>query len=205
MFLAITQKLCLMVPKFDTLFKHDGKRMAKKDMHVHKVKTRKSYIATKCCWRKNLCLYIARPPITILEVVNNCLSVEATRKQVQFAIFFQILVGSRPMVAFESQLPLYDLLKVPNLPYSHWCDNCTWTIANYMYQEVTNAIKKLVQQACYIVVTMDEESIVNNGNWLSLHCYVLENWCIIPLLVYLKRVEIASNTNNLTTLIMEFV
>ena len=199
------KKPCLMAPKSDTLLKHDGKRTARKDMPLYKVKAGESYIATNCRHRKNLRLYAARPPATILEAVNNCTSIEVTRKRVQFATLSQILSECRPMLEYESRLSLYELLKVPNLPHTHWSDNSGWTMAKYMYKQVTNAIKKFVQQAHYIAMTVDEVTTVDNGSWLSLHCYVMENWRRMPLLVCLKKVDVAPNADNLISLIIECV
>jgi len=95
------KKSYLMALKSNTLFncKHDRKKTTKKDMPVHKVKKGESYIATNC--RMNLHLYGVCPPTMLLEAISNYTIVEATRKQVQFAILFQILIGGQPMVEFE--------------------------------------------------------------------------------------------------------
>ena len=50
---AFERKPCVMAPKSDTFFKHDGKRIAKKNMPQFKVKKREQYVTTRCRHRKN--------------------------------------------------------------------------------------------------------------------------------------------------------
>lgn len=45
---AIDKKPCVTAPKSDTLFKHDSKGMAKKDLLQYKVKVGQQYITTQC-------------------------------------------------------------------------------------------------------------------------------------------------------------
>lgn len=85
---AFDRKACIMAPKLDTLFKHDGKRVAKKDLPQFGVKKGDQYIASQCKHRKNLRLYAARTPSSVLEQVNSCTTVESRRKRVQFATLF---------------------------------------------------------------------------------------------------------------------
>ena len=133
---TIDRKLCVMAPKWDTLFKHDGKRTAKKDLPQFKVKAGEQYVATNCKHRKNLKLYAAKAPTTVLEQVNNCTTLEARKKRVQFATLFQLLSEGRPMLEFESRFSLYKFLNVPDLPAAHWCDTSGWAMASYMYRQV---------------------------------------------------------------------
>jgi len=74
-----------------------------------------------------------------------------------------------------------------------------------MYKVVLEEIKKLVQKARFLVVTVDEVTAVDTGSYLSVYYYVVENWVRIPLLVSLQRVDCASNAENLTKLIIEAV
>lgn len=64
---VIDRKDCIMAPKSDTLFKHDGKRTAKKDLPQHKVKAGEHYIAMQCKHRRNVRLYASKPAATVLE------------------------------------------------------------------------------------------------------------------------------------------
>lgn len=46
------QKPCIIAPKSNTLWKHDGKRTAKKDMPQYGIKKGEHYIAVQCKYRK---------------------------------------------------------------------------------------------------------------------------------------------------------
>ena len=202
---AFGKKPCVMAPKSDTLFKHDGRRTATKAMPRYGVKAGESYMALDCKHRQNVKLYAARPQSTILQAVNHSTSMEAVRKRVQFATVFQVLSCGRPMLEYEARHALYKFIRVPDCPAQHWCDGSGWQIAEYMYAELQLTMKKLVQEARYIAVTVDEVTTVDNGSWLSVHCYVVKDWIRMPLLVSLQRVTTAANSNNITTLIMDSV
>lgn len=77
-------------------------------------------------------MYADRPPTTVLQQVNHCTTLESHKKRVQFSTLFHVLSEGRPMVEYESLLPLYKLLNVPDLPVAHWSDNSGWTMAGYM-------------------------------------------------------------------------
>lgn len=164
---VVDRKPCIMAPKSDTLFKHDGQRIAKKDMPQFNVKLGEHYIATQCKHRKKLCLYSVHPPPIVLQQIHLCTSMEARKKKVQFATLFQLLNEGRPMIEYESRIHLYRLLNVPDLPVAHWCDNSGWTMAAYMYKQVCSEMKKLIDAARYFAVTVDEVTSGDNGNFLS--------------------------------------
>lgn len=63
---AFERKFCIMAPKSKTLFKHDRKRIAKKDMPQFKVKKGESFVASQCRHHKNLHIYATKPPPTVL-------------------------------------------------------------------------------------------------------------------------------------------
>lgn len=85
---TLERKPCIMVAKSDTLFKHDGKRVAKKDLPQFNVKAGEQYVATQCRHRKNLRLYSAWPPPTVLQQINHCTAMEARKKGSNSQLFF---------------------------------------------------------------------------------------------------------------------
>ena len=80
------------------------------------------------------------------------------------------------MVEYESCIHLYKLLNVPDLPVAYWCNNSGWTMAAYMYKQVCSEMKRLIGAARYFAVIVDEVTSVDNGNFLSLHVYVVQDW-----------------------------
>jgi hypothetical protein len=75
-------------------------------------------------------------------------------------------------------------------------------MATYMYKQVLEETKRLIGEARYIVVTVDEVIAVDNSSFLSVHVYIVQDWVRIPLFVSLQRVECTANAHNLTELIM---
>jgi hypothetical protein len=46
----------------------------------------------------------------------------------------------------------------------HWSDNFSWTMVEFMHQEVL----KVIRATCYVAFSCDEVSIVDNQDWLSM-------------------------------------
>jgi hypothetical protein len=46
-------------------------------------------------------------------------------------------------------------------------------------------------------------NIVDNGKWISLHAYVMQNWVTVPMTILLQRVVDGIGANNLIIVIME--
>ena len=73
--------------------------------------------------------------------MNSCTSLEAKRKHIQLATFFQILSDGRPIVEFESRSQLYYFLQVPHCPRAHWSHTSGWILSENIYLSVQeNAI-----------------------------------------------------------------
>jgi hypothetical protein len=53
------------------------------------------------------------------------------------------------MVHYKSLQPLCAFLKVPNMPQMHWLDLSGWVMAEFIYTEVTSAIKSKDQSAFF--------------------------------------------------------
>jgi hypothetical protein len=85
----------------------------------------------------------------------------------------------------------------------HWSDNFGWTMAKFMHQEVLKVIRTIVGATHYVVFSYDEVFTVDNQCWLFMHCYVMQNWVKIPILISLDRVIKGSRGDNLTKVIME--
>jgi len=61
-------------------------------------------------------------------------------------------------------------------------------MAEFMHRVVMKAIRAVLQITHYVAFNCDEVSTINNQSWLSIHCYVVENWVRIPILISLDRV-----------------
>lgn len=76
---------------------------------------------------------------------------------------------------------------------------------SYMYKIVIEEIQKLVQKANFMAVMVDEATTIDNGFYLSVHCYVVCDWVRVSLLVALQRVDCPPNASNLTNMIIDAI
>ena len=75
----------LMQPKWDTLKKHEGRRKATRNMPAYNVKKGEWYMAKDSKHKKNMALFNARAPDTVLQQLNQSNRLEREKKKVQFA------------------------------------------------------------------------------------------------------------------------
>ena len=78
----------LMQPKWDTLKKHEGRRKATRNMPAYNVKKGEWYMAKDSKHKKNMALFNARAPDTMLQQLNQSNRLEREKKKVQFATMF---------------------------------------------------------------------------------------------------------------------
>lgn len=63
--------------------------------------------------------------------------------------------------------------------------------------------KEIVGVPCFISVTSDEVTTVNNQSWLCSHVYIIHNWKQVPILLGLVQVVDGYGADNLTVVILE--
>jgi hypothetical protein len=64
------------------------------------------------------------------------------------------------------------------------------------------ATKEVIFVSSVIFVFVDEITIVNNQNWISMHYYVVVNWKQIPIFVTLERLVEGGIATNIKSVIM---
>ena len=178
----------LMQPKWDTLKKHRGRRKATRNMPAYYVKKWEWYMVANSKHKKSVALFNARAPDIVLQQLNQSNRLEREKEKIWFATLFQILADGRLMLEYESRAALYEFLNVPNFPRMHWSNNSGWIMAEFMYSEVRAAILRVFAIANYVALTCDEVSTIDNGSWISIHAYVVQNWSRVPFLISLEKV-----------------
>lgn len=138
---AIQRRIKLLLPKWDTLTKHAGRRRADRDI-PGVAKSGEYYYSRNCAHAKNAILYASRGPQTVAEMTRNDAG-ERSRKRVQFSTVFHILAEGRPMVEYESLNSLFSFLQVRHLPKKHWSDNSGWAMAAVLYSLVKTKLARL--------------------------------------------------------------
>jgi len=64
-------------------------------------------------------------------------------------------------------------------------------------------MKSVIQSANYIAFIADETTTVDNCSYIAVHCYVVQNWTRVPMLILLQKLEAnGASADNLTSLIM---
>ncbi len=89
---------------------------------------------------------------------------ENAKKVVQFAIVLHLSQQECPMLEYETSKPLFKFLQVLKNNKKHWSDNSSWTMVEFMHQEVW----KVTRATHYVAFNCDEVSIVDNQSWLSM-------------------------------------
>jgi hypothetical protein len=58
-------------------------------------------------------------------------------------------------------------------------------MAELMYVQVIKVIMATISIAIYVAFTCDEVNTMDNGSWISIHKYVMQNWVKVPMLLSL--------------------
>jgi hypothetical protein len=78
-------------------------------------------------------------------------------------------------------------------------------MAEHIENGMKKATKTIIQNAKFVSLTSDEIISMDNASWASVHGYIVQDWCHIPLLLNVKHVLSGSKTNSLTLLIMNYL
>lgn len=89
------------------------------------------------------------------------------------------------MIFFENMKPFFKFLKAKNFPKKHWWDNCSWGMVKSPHTIIMQVIMLMVQNTNHVVLFCDEEILVNNQFWLSIHVYIIHDWTMVPILMSL--------------------
>ena len=68
--------------------------------------------------------------------------------------------------------------------------------------ELKIAIPKVFVATNYVALTCDKVTTIDNGPWISIHAYVVQNWSRVPYMISLQKVEEGSGSYNLIIVIM---
>jgi hypothetical protein len=61
-------------------------------------------------------------------------------------------------------------------------------MVEFMYVHVIEAILATIFITNYVAFPCDEVNIMDNGSWISIHAYVMQNWVKVPMLLSFQRV-----------------
>ncbi len=70
---------------------------------------------------------------------------------------------------------IFLLLKVENTPLKHWFDSSGWQITEAMHDVIFSKAMAIISSVIYVVVSVDEMTIVDAQQWINIHAYVMKN------------------------------
>jgi hypothetical protein len=165
---------------------HEGNYTVEKNMPGG-VKKGEKFVNNNCRHLRNERTLATRGVRPIDEAIQDIVG-EKARKQQQMGIIFHLLSTGRPMVDFSSIRPMLQFLAVPKLAKRHWSDGAGWVLAECIFRQVEAKALEMVRSARFISLSCDEVTSIDNGSWISIHCYVVQNWSRVPILISLQHV-----------------
>ena len=138
------------------------------------IKKGQKYVATSCRHLKNERLVASRGVRPIDEAMQEVAG-ERARKRQQMGIIFHLLATGRPLVDYTALWPVLQFLHVPKLAKRHWSDSAGWMLVECMYRQVEVKALEKIRLAKFFSVSCDEVTSIDNGSWISIHYYVVQN------------------------------
>jgi len=61
-------------------------------------------------------------------------------------------------------------------------------MAECMHKQVIKKIKEVITSSNYLTLSCDEVTMVDNQSWKPIHSNNVQDWCHIPIFIYLEHV-----------------
>jgi hypothetical protein len=90
------------------------------------------------------------------------------------------------MLEVEALKSFFSFLNVPLLLKHHFSDSTKWVMAKCMHKQVPKKNLKVIASSKYLALSCDEVTMIENQSWISIHSYVVQDWCYIPILIILE-------------------
>ncbi len=73
------------------------------------------------------------------------------------------------------------------------------------HKQVIKKMKEVVASSKYLTLSCDEVTMIDNQLWVSIHYYMVQDWCCLLILIFLKQVAKGRGSNSPTRIIMGFL
>ncbi len=107
------------------------------------------------------------------------------------------------MFEYECMRVLFKFLAIPRNNKKHLTNTFSWQMAEFMHQQLMVTTRATITTTWYVSINYDEVSTLDNQSWLLVHCYVVEYWVRIPILIYIYGLLEGFGFKNLTKVTME--
>ncbi|KAF5833715.1 hypothetical protein DUNSADRAFT_9913 [Dunaliella salina] len=129
------------------------------------------------------------------------------QKLVQFAMVLHLLQHQRPMLAYEQLMELhrflYEMQLTNSMPMKHWSPTSGWKIARFLAAEVQDELRRRIQRAPFIGISLDEASAIGHTAWLSMHTYIVDKGAREPYFLGVMEITGAPNAVNLAAVVIK--
>jgi hypothetical protein len=71
-----------------------------------------------------------------------------------------------------------------------------------MHKQVIKRIKEVITSSKYLTLSCDDVTMIDNQSWISIHSNNVQDWCRIPIFIYLEHVTEGGGADNLTKVFM---
>jgi hypothetical protein len=71
-----------------------------------------------------------------------------------------------------------------------------------LYKQMIKKMKEVVVGSKYLTLSCEGVTTIDNQSWISIHYYVVQDWCHLPILFFLEQVIEGRGLDNLTKVIM---
>lgn len=201
----VEKGLHLLDKKLDTIQKHEGKK--------YKKETVGDEVISHVVWSKknthkaNELKYLAamqetEPQKRVDAYLDDMSQTLFMSKRIQFVTLLHLLSRGKPMLDYEAQKSVYQLLEVQRCPRKHWSDNAGWEIVECMDSILKKNIVEKIQRANYFSVSLDEVTANDLTQWLGMHIYVVVNCERVPLYLCMQKFDNSSNANVITEMVI---
>ncbi len=107
------------------------------------------------------------------------------------------------MIDYKDLKYLFQLLKVKSVSKKPWFDTSRWGMAEVMHIVLLEATKVTFVVTPFIVISVDEITMIDNTQWLSIHLYVVQKWKHIPILLCVEAVNLFATSDNIFSLMVK--
>ncbi len=76
-------------------------------------------------------------------------------------------------------------------------------MAKCLHKQFLSKMQEIVASSRYLVFTYDEITMIDNQSWISIHYYVVQDWCHLHVLIFLEQVIEGGGSNNPTKVIID--
>ncbi len=106
-------------------------------------------------------------------------------KLLQFVYILHLLSEGHLMkVDYEGMKPLFKQLWINNYPHKHCSNSLGWIMGKHMHNVMLDTMQWPMAKVKVLSISCEEIKNIDNQTWTSVHVYVVQEWCKVPILFF---------------------